>query len=86
MILITGGLGFIGPKLARHFLDMGKEVLVTGHRNLQPTSFLAPYMGKGLQITAMDITDLTTILEAIKKYKVRRAEITVITTVAKRNT
>jgi UDP-glucose 4-epimerase len=70
MILVTGGLGFIGPKLARHFLDLGKEVLVTGHRSLQPPSFLAPYAGKGLQITAMDITDLTAILEAIKKYKV----------------
>jgi UDP-glucose 4-epimerase len=70
MILITGGLGFIGPKVARHFLDMGKEVLITGHRNLQIPSFLAPYAGKGLQITVMDVADLTTILEAIKKYKV----------------
>lgn len=71
MILITGGLGFVGPKLARHFLDMGEEVLVTGHRNLQLPDFLAPYVGKGLQITTMDITDLTTILEAITKYRVK---------------
>src|SRR3990172_3376417 len=70
MILITGGLGFIGPKLARRFLDTGKDVLVTGHRNLQPPGFLLPYVDKGLQITAMDITDLTAILEAIKKYRV----------------
>lgn len=71
MILVTGGLGFMGPKIARHFLDMGEEVLVTGHRNLQPPGFLAPYVGKGLQITTMDVTDLTTILEAIKKFKVK---------------
>ena len=70
MILITGGLGRIGTNIAKHFLDMGKEVLVTGHRNLQVPNFLASYVGRGLQITAMDITDLTTILEAVKKYKV----------------
>jgi len=45
MILVTGGLGFIGPKLARHFLDMGKEVLVTVHRNLQPPQFSCPLFG-----------------------------------------
>ncbi len=70
MILITGGLGFIGVNIAKHLLDTGKEVLITGHRNLQPTSFLAPYAGKGLSITPMDVMTLTTILDAIKKYKV----------------
>ncbi len=71
MILITGGLGNIGVHIARHFLDMGEEVLVTGYRNLQPPSFLASYIGKGLNITAMDITSLPTILDALKKFKVK---------------
>lgn len=70
MILITGGLGRIGSNIAKHFLDMGKEVLLTGHQNLQVPNFLTSYAGKGLQTTSMDITDLTTILEAVKKYKV----------------
>ncbi len=70
MILVTGGLGFIGPKLAKHFLDTGKEVLAAGHRNLQPPGYLAPYVGKGLHIAAMDVTDLTAILEAIREYRV----------------
>lgn len=71
MILVTGGLGFLGPKIARYFLDTGEQVLVTAHRNLQPPNFLAPYVGKGLQIATMDVTNLTTILEAITKYKVK---------------
>jgi UDP-glucose 4-epimerase len=70
MILITGGLGFIGGNISKHFLDMGKEVLVTGHQNFQVHSFLAPFVGKGLQITPMNISEVPTIMEAIKKYKV----------------
>ena len=70
MILITGGLGFLGGNLAKYFLDQSKEVLLTRHKNPQVPDLLSPYVGKGLQITAMDITNLTTILEAIKKYKV----------------
>ncbi len=70
MILITGGLGFLGGNLAKHLLDMGKEVLLTRNRNAQVPDLLTPYMGKGLQVAPMDITSITTILDAIKKYHV----------------
>jgi len=70
MILITGGLGFLGVSLAKQFLDLGKKVLITRHRNPHVPDVLAPYLGKELNIVPMDITCLNTILDAMKKYKV----------------
>ncbi|MFC2010001.1 NAD-dependent epimerase/dehydratase family protein [Chloroflexota bacterium] len=70
MILITGGLGFLGGNLGRHLLDLGKEVVLTIHRNAQVPDILTPYAGKGLQIAPMDVTNLPTILETMKKYRV----------------
>ena len=70
MILITGGLGFLGGNLGKTLLDLGHPVLLTRNRNAQVPELLTPYVGKGLQIAPMDITQLTTILEAVKKYKV----------------
>lgn len=70
MILITGGLGFLGVNLAKHLLDLGQEVLLTRHQNFQVPEILASSLDKGLYIAPMDISDLTTTLDAIKKYKV----------------
>jgi UDP-glucose 4-epimerase len=70
MILITGGLGFVGGNLGKYLLDHGHEVLLTRNRNAQVPDLLTPYVGKGLQIAPMDVTQLTTVLEAVKKHKV----------------
>ncbi len=70
MILITGGLGFLGGNLAKHFLDLGEKVLLTRNRNVQVPELLAPYMGKGLEVAPVDVTRITTILDAIRKHRV----------------
>lgn len=70
MILVTGGLGFLGVSLAKYLLDNGEKVLITRHRNPNVPDFLAPHLGKNLHVAPMDITCLPTIVEAIKKYKV----------------
>ena len=71
MILITGGLGFLGGNLGRCLLDRGQEVLLTSNKNAQVPSILAPFVGKGLHIAPMDVTSITTIFAAIKKHKVK---------------
>jgi nucleoside-diphosphate-sugar epimerase len=41
MILVTGGLGMIGAHTARALADLGRDVVVTGHRRTEVPSFLA---------------------------------------------
>ena len=71
MILITGGLGFLGVSLAKYLLDLGNEVVVTRHRNPHVPGILAPYVDKQLRIVPMETTQLSTVLEGIKKYGVK---------------
>jgi UDP-glucose 4-epimerase len=71
MILITGGLGFLGGNLGKYLLDRGQEVLLTSNKNAQVPSILAPFVGKGLHIAPMDVTSITTIFNALKKHKVK---------------
>ncbi len=70
MILITGGLGFLGVSLAKHLVDNGEKVLLTRYRNPNVPDILKPHAGKELHVTPMDVTQLPTILEAIKEYHV----------------
>ena len=71
MILVTGGLGFLGINLAKHLVDQGQEVLVTRHRSANIPRPLAPHLDKQLHVAPMDVTKLPTILDAIKKYNIR---------------
>lgn len=69
MILVTGGFSFTGINLAKYLLDLGEEVTLTHYRQSQVPDLLTPYLGKNLQVTPMDVADLTTVMSAIKKYK-----------------
>ncbi len=57
MILVTGGLGFIGSHTARALLDLGEECIVTRHHAGAVPDFLAPHVGTGLVIEELDVED-----------------------------
>ncbi len=53
MILVTGGLGMIGAHTTRALVDLGHDVVVTGHRRTEVPSFLA---GR-VTVELLDVTD-----------------------------
>ena len=57
MILITGGLGFIGLHTAREFIDAGEDVVLTQHRNRREPEFLRHDLGKRAFIEQLDVMD-----------------------------
>jgi UDP-glucose 4-epimerase len=70
MILITGGLGFLGANLARILCDAGEKVLATRNRNSEVPNLLAPFVNKNLSIIPLDITSLEKVSQAIKDFAV----------------
>jgi UDP-glucose 4-epimerase len=70
MILITGGLGFLGTGLARYLLGQGEEVLLTRRRNARIPAMLVKDLEKKVKVVDCDILDLPGLIAAMKKYKV----------------
>ncbi len=57
MILVTGGLGFIGSHTTRALLDAGEECIATQHHNGEVPEFLGAEVGTRLNVEPLDITD-----------------------------
>jgi UDP-glucose 4-epimerase len=71
MILVTGGMGFIGLHAARSLLDLGERVLITRYHTTRMPSFLADEVGKSLLVTPLDLTDREAVLKVLKSHSVR---------------
>ena len=70
MIMITGGLGFLGANLAKYFLDQGKDVLLTSHRTSQIPSFLQKNLNGRLKVQRLDVLDSDNVSRLIKENDV----------------
>ena len=70
MILITGGLGFIGLHTARAMLDAGESVVLTRYRSSRVPSFLQDEVGKRVFIEAVDVTSPFDMIDVARKHKV----------------
>jgi UDP-glucose 4-epimerase len=70
MILITGGMGFIGLHTARRLLDAGEDVVITRYRTWREPDFLKDEYGKRVQIESVDTTSHHDVLGAALKHRV----------------
>jgi len=70
MILITGGLGFLGANLAQILCAAGEQVLATSNRNVHVPNFLEPFVGKNLKVAPLDITSLEKVAAAVSDFKI----------------
>lgn len=66
MILVTGGLGMIGAHTARALVDLGHEVVVTGHRRTSVPSFLADRV----TVESLDVTDRDAFLALADRHDI----------------
>lgn len=71
MILITGGMGFIGLHTAHLLAAAGESVVVTRFRRSRTPEFLDPYLRSGqVRVTAMDVSDPFSVVEAMAAHRV----------------
>ena len=70
MILITGGLGFIGLHTARRFLDTGEQVVLTQYRVRREPDFIKNEIGKRAFIEALDVTAAHEVIDLVRRHKV----------------
>jgi UDP-glucose 4-epimerase len=68
MILITGGLGFIGLNTARALLALGETCVLTQHQSAHLPEDLKDEMGSRLFIEPLDVMDVTALLTVGENY------------------
>src|SRR5262245_59824337 len=67
MILVTGGLGFIGSHTVRALLDLGEACVLVQRRTGEVPADLT---GKHVAVEQADITDQSTLLDVGNRHKI----------------
>ena len=67
MILVTGGLGFIGSHTVRALLDLGEGCVLVGRRAAEVPADLT---GEQVAVEQADITDLAALLDVGTRHKI----------------
>jgi UDP-glucose 4-epimerase len=70
MILVTGGMGFIGQHTARALLDLGESCVLTQHRVARDASLISEEIGTRAFVEPLDITDTAAFLAIGSRHKI----------------
>jgi UDP-glucose 4-epimerase len=70
MILILGGLGFVGANTTRALLELGEECVLTQHHTTRVPAFLQDAIGKRIFIEPLDITNVQALRNLGKQYPI----------------
>jgi len=70
MILIIGGMGFIGLHTARRFLDAGENVVITQFQTRREPDFIKDEIGKRVIVERLDVTSGNELMDIVRKHKV----------------
>ena len=70
MILITGGLGFIGSHTTRALLDLGESCVLVQRRAAEVPDDMVGEVGRRVFIERADITDRQAFVEIGKRHKI----------------
>jgi nucleoside-diphosphate-sugar epimerase len=70
MIMITGGMGFLGSSIAKILCEQDEKILLAVHKQTTLAPFLECYQGGELLMAPLDITDLEEVEKTIRKYNI----------------
>ena len=70
MILITGGLGFIGSHVTRALLDLGESCVLVQRRIPGPNGLIAGEEGSRVFLEQADVTDLEALRDIGDRHKI----------------
>ena len=70
MILITGGMGFIGLHTARRLLDAGETVVLTQFHARREPAFLSDEIGRRVAVESLDVSDGGAVLDLVQRRRV----------------
>jgi UDP-glucose 4-epimerase len=70
VILITGGMGFIGLHTAKRVLEAGEDVVIMQHQARREPDFLKTEGGPRAVIDRADITSTFDVIELVRKHRV----------------
>ncbi|HEX6797940.1 MAG TPA: NAD(P)-dependent oxidoreductase [Ktedonobacterales bacterium] len=70
MILVTGGLGFIGLNAAQALLDRGETCVLTQHHSSRNVDYIRDEIGRRVFIEQMDVADQAAFIEIGKRHKI----------------
>src|SRR5947209_5548101 len=70
MILITGGMGFIGLHTARCFLDAGHDVVLTHFKTRREPDFIKADLGTRARVESLDVSDAAAVAEVMGRYDI----------------
>jgi len=70
MILVTGGLGFIGSHTTRALLDVGEDCIVTQHHKTDVPDFLRAEVGTRVIVEPLDITDSEALASVGRRHSI----------------
>lgn len=70
MILITGGLGFIGLHTAKRLVEAGEQCLLTQYRVARAPGFLEGALGTSVFVERLDVTDAAALGRLGEQYAI----------------
>jgi UDP-glucose 4-epimerase len=70
MILIVGGMGFIGLNTALRFLEVGQRVVISQHSARRIPDLLRSEVGSRVMVARMDVTNPYEVFEVVRRHQV----------------
>jgi len=70
MILIVGGMGFIGLNTALRFLEVGQRVVLSQHSARRIPDVLKSEIGTRVMVAQMDVTNPYEVFEVVRRHQV----------------